>query len=160
VGPAAVGEDGVIVTDVGAGEPRRQAEHRIRRFVQDAHDVALPGERPAAEQEQVVRARAEDDPFGLDARVLRDRIEQRGKAAVRVALDLVERVRDRLLARVRRRLRRSVSVEAEHLVLRDPGDPRRFRRRHRPAVGPERVWEPPHFNPYSRATRPADARRA
>jgi len=73
---AAIRQHGTRSAHFGAREPRCDAKERIRRVVGDGDVVARAGECARAEQNQVIRARAEDDVLGAHARVARDRVEQ------------------------------------------------------------------------------------
>src|SRR6266511_2994758 len=152
VRPAAERDDGVVVADLGSCEPGGDPEERVRGLVEHAHSVPRTREGSRAEQDQIVGARAEDDLLDADACVRRDRVEQRGETAVRIALDLLQRSRDRFRPRVRRRTRRRVPVEAQHLPRLDSRDPRGFRGRHRPAVGREARRQSAHARSIAAAT--------
>ena len=148
---AAEREHRVVVPDLRAREQRGRAQQRVRRLVDDVHDVARPGEGARGQQDQVVGTRTQDDLLRSDAGVVRDRVEERGEAAVRVALDLGQRGREHLGACVVGRCRRRVPVEPKHLVRLDVGDARGLCRRHRPGEGREARGKRPHDETLRRA---------
>ena len=94
---------GSVLADVSSGELGRDAKERIGRIRRDGHDVTRPCERARAEQNEVVRARAEHDVLGLDARVRGDRLVDQRIAAVRIRVHRSERSRDRARPRARER---------------------------------------------------------
>ncbi len=132
------------VADLRAGEAGCDGVQRVRGRVGDRDRVARPREGPRAEQDQVVRARAEHDLVRLDAGVVADRPQQLGVAAVRVGVDLGEPARDRARPRRRPRPRRNVAVEADDLRRVELRAARELLRGRRPAVGRECLGQRPH----------------
>ena len=103
-----------------------------------------PGERPGAEQDEIVRPRAEDDVLGLDARVLGDRGREAEVPSVRVPRHLGQGPRDRPGTGSGMRERSRVAVEADDLEGIEPDLPRELLRRRRPDVLRERVRQRSH----------------
>ena len=131
--------------DLCAGEMGSDRVQRVRRALGDRDGVSRPGERSRAEQDQVVGACPEDDVGRLDARVLGDRVEQGGVAAVRVCVHLRERGCDRPWTRGRWGLCRNVAVEAHDLDRIELDTSGELLGRRRPAVVRELLGERSHL---------------
>ena len=120
VRPAAERQHGIVVADLRAREPRADPEERVRRLVGDRDRVTGTCEGARAEQDQVVRARAEHDVLRADAGVARDRVDELRIAAVRVRVDARERPRRSRPGATTAGCSGDVRVEADDLDRIDP----------------------------------------
>src|SRR5580765_4256172 len=117
VRPTADRQHRMLVADLGACDPDGDLEHRIGRIVCDRDPVTRTCECTSDEQDQVVRARAEDDVLRRDTGVVGDRLLEPGVAAVRVRVDARQLLGERFGPCRRQEVRRRVAVETD-----DPGD--------------------------------------
>ena len=123
VRPAADRQHRVLIADLGACDPNGDLEHRIGRVVRDRDAVSRTGEGTGDEQDQVVRARTEDDVLRRNTRVVGDRLLEPGIAAVRIRVDARQLLVKSLGPCRWQQLRRRVAVETDDL-----GDVRPVRR--------------------------------
>ena len=127
----------MVVADLRARQPRGHPEERVRRLVDNGDPVAGTGERSRSEEDEVVGARTQDDVLRIDIRVARDGGNQLRVAAVGIAVDVGQRVREGLGRRGAGRRGSRVRVEAQHLLRTDSRHARRLCGRDCPRVGPE-----------------------
>ncbi len=144
VRPAAERDRRLVVRDLRAGEIRGDAEEGVGRVVGDRHAVARAGKGSRAEEDEVVRAGAQNDVLRLHAGVPCHRRGQLHVAAVWVVLDVRERGRQRAGARRGDGPGGDVPVEADDLDRVEAEVGREVARRGGPGVGGELLRQRPH----------------
>ena len=131
VRPAADRQHRVVIVDLGACDPHGDLEHRIGRVVRDRDPVSRTCECTSDEQDQVVRARTEDDVLRGDTGVVGDRLLEPGVAAVRIGVDAGQLLGKRLGPCRWQQVRRRVAVETDDLGDVEAGPSRDLLRRGR-----------------------------